>query len=276
MTASTERSTAAVVIERIGLTDGSDTALLVRLNRPQVLNALNDQLVSGLAEAVSIAQYDTTIRTVLITGNGSAFCAGGDLGVYSESQRDPSGFPRTMDVFHELCTNMRALPQPVVALVNGIAVAGGLELILACDLALASRSASIGDCHLNFGQIGGGGALAVLPRLVGPTRARELIFSARRLAADEALNWGLVSSVHDDDDLIAAGLEFARGVATKSSWAVANAKYVLNTAWSENASVHAALRLERERTALYCLTSEDPQEGLRAFAEKRTPRYQGR
>lgn len=265
----------AVEVERRRLDDDGQVAMIIWLNRPDALNALNDDLVSGLSAALRDAECDSAVRTVLITGRGRAFCAGGDLHKYLDSQRDPTGFPATIDTFQKLCADIRAGSKPVVALVNGIAVAGGLELILGCDFAMASVSASIGDCHLNFGQIGGGGALAALPRMVGPARARELIFSARRLNSTEAVEWGLVSSVHEDDDLIDAGLDFARGVAAKSALAVANAKYVLNTGWAEGGSLHSALRLERERTALYCLTSSDPQEGLRAFAEKRKPHYRG-
>jgi enoyl-CoA hydratase len=148
--------------------------------------------------------------------------------------------------------------------------------MLSCDLAIASTSAKIGDAHLPFGQMGGGGVLTLLPRAVGPARARELIFSGRLLTPEEALDWGLVSKVVDDDQLRAAGIAFTAEVAKKSPLAVANAKSVLNAALWDGTGVHQGMRLEREVTARYCLTSEDAPEGLDAFAGKRRPHFTGR
>ena len=155
-------------------------------------------------------------------------------------------------------------------------MAGGLELLLSCDLAIAGESARIGDAHLNFGQMGGGGVLTMLPRAVGPARARELILSGRMLSTDEALQWGLVSQVVADDQLVEAGKTFAAAVAKKSPLAVANAKQTLNAALWDGTGIAAGLRLERETTARYCLTSADAPEGLAAFAEKRKPAFTGR
>ena len=123
---------------------------------------------------------------------------------------------------------------------NGVTAAGGLELLLSCDFAIAAQSSRIGDAHLQYGQMGGGGVLTMLPRMIGPSRARQLIFSGRFLTADEACDWGLVSSVVPDADLLEAGLEFSRGVATRSPLAVANAKFVLNTAWSDGTGMESA------------------------------------
>jgi enoyl-CoA hydratase len=124
--------------------------------------------------------------------------------------------------------------------------------------------------------MGGGGVLTLLPRAVGPARARELVFTGRLMEAREAADWGLVSRVVPDSDLIAAGEAFAREVAKKSPLAVANAKQVMNAAWSDGTGVPAAMRLEREVTARYCLTSADAHEGLDAFASKRKPHFTGR
>jgi enoyl-CoA hydratase len=123
--------------------------------------------------------------------------------------------------------------------------------------------------------MGGGGVLTLLPRSIGPARARELIFSARYLSSSEAESWGIVNRVVDDGELLAAGLEFAESVATRSSLAVSNAKFVLNTGWAEGTGIDAALRLERERSAYYCLTSADAVEGLAAFEQKRPPEFRG-
>jgi enoyl-CoA hydratase len=168
------------------------------------------------------------------------------------------------------------MPVPSVALVNGVAVAGGLELILNCDIVFAASSARIGDGHLNFGQMGGGGVLTLLWRAIGRARALELMMSGRLLPAAEAAEWGLVNRVVPDGQLLDAGLAFARDVATKSPLALANAKQVMHEIWASGGPVDAGLRLELAADAYYCLTSHDAQEGLAAFAEKRRPRFRGR
>jgi len=267
---------APLLVERLPLgVDGASMAL-VTLNRPKQLNPLDWEMVKELSSLLPQLAAEASVRVVAITGAGSAFSAGGDMKRYQALQRDPVDFPRFLADVHRLFSSIAAYPKPYLALVNGVAVAGGLELILACDIAFAARSARIGDAHLPFGQMGGGGVLSLLPRAVGPQRARELVFSGRLLGSDEALAWGLVSKVVDDAELKEAGMAFAREVAKKSALGVANAKQVLNSGFLEGTGVPSAMQLERETTARYCLTSVDAHEGLQAFAEKRTPRFVGR
>jgi enoyl-CoA hydratase/carnithine racemase len=265
-----------VSTEIVPLPDTRATAAIVWLDRPGALNAMSWELVSELGAALRRADADDGICAVLVTGRGRAFSAGGDLKGYLSLQRDPVGFPDFVATFHEVLGAIKYMTKPVVALVNGVTAAGGLELLLSCDFAYAAASARIGDSHLNYGQMGGGGVLALLPRLIGPARARELLFSGRLLDATGAMDWGLVNRVVPDDDLLAVGLAFAAGVAAKSPAGVAAAKYVLNAGWADGTGVEAALRLERERNVLYCLTRPDSMEGLRAFSEKRPPRFPGR
>jgi len=265
-----------VLLDRHKAGDAGAVAAVVRLNRPEQLNAIDSAMLAALDAAIDEVVADAAIRTMLITGNGRAFSAGGDLKKYIELQRDPVEFPRFVAELHRVFGRLRDIPVPVVALVNGVTAAGGLELLLNCDFALVAASARIGDGHLNFGQMGGGGVLTLLPRTIGRARAAELIFSGQLLSAPEAVEWGLASRCVADADLLDAGLEFAAGVATKSPLAVANAKQVMNRLWSDNGSVDAGLRFELERDAYYCLTSKDAPEGLAAFAEKRPPRFEGR
>lgn len=268
-------SETSVVEERVPLAKGETFAALLTLSRPESLNPIDTDMLVDLDAALDRIEADRAVRCLLITGEGRAFSAGGDLKKYIELQRDPVAFPKFVEDLHRIFGRLRALPIPAVALVNGVTAAGGLELILGCDFALAAASARIGDGHLNFGQMGGGGVLSLLPRLIGWQRATELIFSGRLLAADEAAEWGLVSRVVPDAELRAAGLAFAASVAEKSPLAVANAKRVMARAWEERMPLDASLRLERDTNSDYCLHSKDAPEGLAAFAEKREPRFEG-
>jgi enoyl-CoA hydratase/carnithine racemase len=269
-------SSETVLIARQPIPSSNGEVAIITLNRPENLNAISWEMVHAFDEAISDAVSDERVRVVFITGNGRAFSAGGDLEVYRDLQRDPVRFPQFVSDLHSAFSRLRTLAVPVIALINGVAAAGGLELLLSCDLALVADSATIGDAHLNFGQMGGGGVLTLLPRMVGIQRATELVLSGKFLSAPEAVQWGLVAKSVPDDALFAEGMKMAAEIACKSALAVANAKYVMNSVWTEALSVAAGLRLELERNVVYCLTSEDAPEGLLAFSEKRAPRFKGR
>jgi enoyl-CoA hydratase/carnithine racemase len=266
---------AALLVEREPLGSGAH-AVVLRLNRPDQLNAIDSELLDLLAATLDDLERDRSTRCVLVTGAGRAFSAGGDLKKYLTLQRDPVEFPRFVTHLHATFGRLRRMRVPVIALVNGVTAAGGLELLLSCDFAIAARSARIGDGHLNFGQMGGGGVLTLLPRAIGRERAAELIFTGRFLDAGEAAEWGLVNRVVDDAALLTVGRELASDIAEKSPLAVANAKDVLQRVWAENGPEGEGLELERERNNIYCLLSHDAPEGLLAFAEKRRPRFTGR
>jgi enoyl-CoA hydratase len=269
-------TTPLVLIERHTLGRKSAVAGLVRLNQPDQLNPIDGRVLAQLDAALTELVDDRRVRAILITGAGRAFSAGGDLKRYVTLQRDPVRFPQFVRELHRVFGRLRTLPVPVVALVNGVTAAGGLELVLNCDFAIVGTGARIGDGHLNFGQMGGGGVLTLLPRAIGRARATELMLSGRFLDADEAVEWGLASRVVAAEDLLEAGLDFVRQVAEKSPLAVANAKQVMHDVWSDNGSVASGLDYELARNAYYCLTSFDASEGLAAFSEKRRPRFRGR
>jgi enoyl-CoA hydratase/carnithine racemase len=265
----------SLLVERLGLIPEGTEAMLLTLNRPEQMNPLDWDTFRLLEAALHEADADARIRAVLLTGKGRAFSAGGDLKGYQTLQRDPVQFPRFLDHVHGIFTFMRTMTKPVISLVNGVAAAGGLETVLFSDFAYAARSARLGDLHLNFGMMGGGGVLTLLARTIHPGAARELIYSGRLLSAEEARELGIVNKVVEDDQLLAEGVAIANSIAKKSSLAVANAKHVLNNVTSDGSSVDAGLRYERERTIRYCLTAADAQEGLLAFAEKRAPMFIG-
>jgi enoyl-CoA hydratase/carnithine racemase len=259
--------------ELIEVGEGGVLAAVLWLNRPDSLNALSWDMLLELRQWLEASDRDPRVCAVLVIGRGRAFSAGGDLKAYLTLQADRAAFDHFVRDTHLTYSSIRSMSKPVVALVNGVTAAGGLELLLSCDFAYAAQSARVGDLHLGSGQIGGGGVLALLPRAIGPARARELIFSARLLDAAEALAWGLVVRVTEDDALLEAGLEFARGVAGKSPAGVRIAKDVLNRGLAQGTGVDQALRLEADAAILYSATLPDSMEGLMAFAERRPPRF---
>jgi len=266
----------SIELDFVALGDGGAVAAVITLNRPERLNPIDSDMLHAIDEALDDIEARNEARAVLVTGAGRAFSAGGDLKGYQQLQRDPVAFPQFVRDLHRVFARLRGGRLPSIALVNGVAVAGGLELLLNCDLALAAKSARIGDGHLNFGQMGGGGVLTLLHRAVGRAKATELMLTGRLLDADEACAWGLVSRVVADDELMAEGLALAALIAVKSPLAVANAKQTMHRIWADNASVDAGLELELAVDAYYCLTSHDAPEGLAAFADKRAPEFEGR
>jgi enoyl-CoA hydratase len=262
-----------IVVERSALPTTDTEAAFIILNRPDEMNAINEGILDHLGRALHLLDADPRVRVIFVTGRGRAFSAGADLKEYLTIRERPLGVQTFIESFQRTMGSMRFLRKPIVALVNGITVAGGLELMLACDFAYAAQTAQIGDAHLKYGQIGGGGTLTLLPRLIGPSRARELLLSARVLNAQEALDWGLVNRVVPDTELRTTALEFATGIATRSPAAIAAAKYVMNAGIADGTAVDSSLRLEGQSAALHNLTSSDAIEGLRAFAEHREPRF---
>lgn len=270
-----------VLYAEIPVGDGTDspaargTAAVITLNRPDQLNPIDVDSLVFLDRALDQAAASPTARTILITGAGRAFSAGGDMTKYQELQRDRQRFPQFVNDLHRIFGRLRDHRLPTVALVNGVTAAGGLELIINCDFAYVAESARIGDAHLNFGQMGGGGVLTILPKMIGRARAAELIFSGEFLNAQESVEIGLASRVVPDAELMQAGLDFSAKVAAKSPLGVANAKEIMHRNWAGGGSVELGLALERERNSFYCLTSDDAREGLAAFAAKRSPRFEG-
>lgn len=251
------------------LDDQGRKAAILWLNRPEALNAISWQAMHALGAALAAAEQDTSVRAVLIIGRGRAFSAGGDIKAYKKLQADNAAFTAFVDEYCWLTEGIADMTKPVIALVNGLCAAGGLELMLACDFAWAAESARIGDMHVNFAQIGGSGAMARLPRLIGQARSLEMVFSGEMLDSRLALEWGIVNRVLPDDMLLEEGLCFARSLAAKSPNAIRFIKKSIRHGM--DLDLPGALKFERDQCLHYCLTLPDSMEGINAFIEKRAP-----
>ena len=247
---------------------------LITFNRPAEMNPLDGDLIKKLAPVIRELSADKSVRVIAFTGAGKAFSAGGDMIKYQKLMRDDEGFRAFLNDFLELSRCLQKAPQPVVALVNGFCVAGGIELLTACDFAYASESAKIGDGHVNFGMVGGGGSQVRIPRRILPSRALELLFTGKLIGAQQALEWGLVNRVVPDGKLIDAAMEFANIVAEKSPLGEKIIKEIVYE--SIDLDEETAAFIEIQMVHHYCISGYDAHEGLRAFAEKRKPKFEGR
>ena len=244
-------------------TDGS--IAVVRLNRPDRLNALNRQLQDELGEAFAAAEAAPEVRVLILTGAGRAFSVGADI---EELETTAEGAARQLQASLACLSSPERLRKPVIAAVNGYAMGGGFELALACDIVVASDRAVFSVPEPTLGVVPGF-AMQRLPRLVGVMRAREILLTARRLSAGEAREYGLVSRVAPHDEL----MEQARSVAMGMTELAPLALELLKAAINRNL---LASDLEfAERANAWLFATRDAQEGIRAFREKRKPKFSG-
>jgi len=261
----------ATLYETITL-DVTDGVGIVTLNRQEALNALNLQLKAELSAALSEVASRPEVRCVLLTGAGRAFCAGGDITEMDPDRRPVENRRRMLSLLWDVCMPLARSEKPVVAAVNGHAHGAGCSLVMACDIVIAARSAEFSLAFARLGLIPDSGALYFLPRLVGVSRAKELVLTARRFSADEACQIGMVHRVVDDDVLMATALEQARALAAGPSVALGLAKRLLDQA--PTLSLDDMMELESYGQAL-AMSTDDHREGVHAFLEKRPPRFGG-
>lgn len=270
MTAAGQTGRAVEVIDEV-LTSGRLRWLV--LDRPDQRNPLDHATVRAVRDAVLDADVDADVRVVAVTGRGAAFSAGGDLKGYQALYADPPRFHQFLDDFADLCHLLETGRFVSIAAVNGTCVAGGLEVVLACDLVLAARGARIGDGHLRFGQLPGAGGSQRLVRAIGPVRARRWLLQGDLYDADAAAADGLVGEVVEPDALADRVREVADGCGRHSPLAVAHMKQLVDVAQQQ--PLAEGLEAEHELVARYATTSHDAREGLDAFAERRPPRWRG-
>ena len=245
----------------------------VVLNRPKVLNALNLALIARMEQALPELAASEDVRVLVLTGRGAAFCAGADLKEVLAAAPPAPGEPDFLDRAGAVCALLREFPKPVIVALNGITMAGGLELAMCADIVLAAESARIGDAHSNYGVYPGAGGAAVLPRVVPLNVAMYLLLTGATLTARQMQQYGFVNEVHADSELAAAADRLARTLAGKSPAALRRMKAVARHAADrtrEDALRHEQVMLREHQR------SWDLQEGLRAFAEKREPQFRGR
>lgn len=256
----------AIVYEKL------NRVALIRLNRPEMMNALEADLALELVEAVRDAGADENIGAVVLTGTGKVFSSGGDLSKLMQGFELIEGRQWLKEGYNQIMELTR-ITKPVLAAVNGYAVGAGFSLALMCDMIYAAESAKFGMAFIKVAAVPDCGALYFLPRLVGLQKAKELVFSGSNITAAEAARIGVVNHVYAEDDLLPQVLKVAEQLAEGPPIALAQAKEILNA--SGNLSLDTVMELEIYAQSL-CFQTEDHREGVMAFLEKRKPDFKGK
>ncbi len=249
------------------LLEKEDHIAILTFNRPDARNAVNNQVRAEFAAAIEEIEADDDIRVMILTGKGKAFASGVDIKEFNQTK------PYHAHTLIRLGERVEKLSKPVIAAVNGFCLGGGNEIALGCDIIIASEKAKFGQPELNIGIIPGGGATQRLPRLIGPCKAKELIFTSDIVTAQEALGMGMINQVVPDEELLDKAREMAKKIAKKSPASLKLAKQAVN--FSMQSSLECGLKFEYELYSL-SLGLEDKFEGVAAFVEKRAPNFVGR
>ena len=248
------------------------TSVILTLNRPKAMNALNFEMLYAIRDEVDALQYRSDIRSVIITGAGErAFCAGADLKERATLTEDE--VKKFILTNRNIMMSIQNLSKPVIAAVNGIALGGGTELALASDIRIASNRSVMGLPETRLAIIPGGGGTQRLPRIIGTAKARELIFTGRRVDADEALSIGLVNKICPPEELMSECMTMAEMISETGPIAVEMAKYAINQGIETDLATGLAIESNAYRVTI---PTEDRIEGLTAFREKRKPVYKGK
>ena len=248
-----------------------DNIGIITLNRPKVLNATNSELLKELAELLDEISGDDKVRALILTGGEKVFVAGGDIQFMSQAA--PLEMEEFIALGHKVYDRIANFNKPVIAAIFGMALGGGCELALACDIRIAADNAKFGQPEINLGIIPGAGGTQRLSRVVGPGWANYLIMTGRIIKADLALKIGLVTEILPAEQLMTRARELALELAAKSPVAMRLAKSCINN--GANSSLSSGLLYEQKVWALLFAT-EDQKEGMNAFLEKRKPEFKGK
>ena len=244
----------------------------VTLNRPEAMNAFNYDMLVELGQITEAIRINPDIRVVVFTGSGDrAFSVGADL----KERKTLTDIQVKRNVYKigEVFSAVESLPQPTIAMMNGFAFGGGMELALACDFRIASETAVMGLTETSLAIIPGAGGTQRLPRLIGETKALELILTARRLTAADALDYGLVTKIATPENLILETTDFTESMLSNGPIALQQAKFAIKQGM--NADLHTGLAIERKAYEI-TIPTEDRVEALTAFSEKRKPQFKGK
>ena len=254
-----------IILER------DDGIATIRLNRPDALNALNSDLLEEFIGAIADVGGDETIKALVVRGEGRAFCAGADLMFFDSIFDDIAQLAPYVKLLNDCFLQLEQLPIPTIARVHGFALAAGLELTLACDMVLAAEDARIGDQHINFGLMPGGGSTQRLPRRIGMQRAIELLTTGRWLSGLEAGEWGLALRAVPMDDLDEEVEKLAASMRGKSRHGLSRIKSFVQQ--GQSLPLRDGIALESLAFVEYFATSSHPRQGIQAFKEKRQPEF---
>jgi enoyl-CoA hydratase/carnithine racemase len=249
----------------------SDARIMwIRFCRPKAMNALSSAMLDVITEAIDLAARDDEVRCVVFIGEGKAFCAGADLSAVPEGSDGLAAFVAKASA---TMSRIELLEKPVIACLNGLTLAGGLELALCADIVVAAASAQIGDGHVNFGFLPGAGGSVRLARAIGPGRARFLLYSGQRMSATDMERWGLVQQVFEDSELYDQVAVLAARIAEHSPLVLRRLKALVASSLGGGI---ASLLAEELAANVAHAGSYDMREGRAAFAEKRKPVFLGR
>lgn len=244
---------------------------ILTLNRPESMNAMNTKMALELIEALRELKYDDSVRALIITGSGSkSFCVGADLKERNGmSQKD---WKKQHDYFEEVTESIREFPYPVIGAINGYALGGGMEIALSCDVRTASERVGMGLPEATLGLIPGIGGTQLLSRILPIGLAKEMLFTGKRITAEEGKQWGLVNHVFTQETLLEETVQLAKSMAKNAPLSLKALKKAVNKGTETDLATGLVLELE----AYYkCANSEDRLEGIYAFNEKRSPEWKG-
>ncbi len=244
---------------------------IIELARPEKFNCLSTAVAKGIEDAIdAFEKPGSGVRAILICAQGKCFSAGADLDEIKELRGNADDLRRFLAYGHHMLNRLEASDLPVVAACQGLSLAGGIELMLACDMIFAAKDAQFADQHARFGFIPGWGGTQRLPRVIGMRRGLDLILTGRRIDADTALQWGLVNYVVEPDKLRDAALEYCQEFAKRSRTGIATMKHAARR--GREGSLEAGLTLELDLVSV-ALLNDDVSEGLAAFEGRRAPKF---
>lgn len=253
------------------LIDRQNQVGVMTLNRPRLFNCLSMATHRAINTALDKFETDDNIRCVLIKAEGKHFCTGADLQEVSSFRGQSSAVKKFLQTGLDTFRRLENSPLPIVVAQQGLALAGGLELLMSADIVFSAESAQLGDQHAQFGLVPGWGGSQRLTRLIGRRRAMDLFFTARWISSQQALDWGLINYVVPDDKLNQAALDYCQELTRKSASGLSTMKQLVNRGLELN--LDAGLQLELD-LAGPALASDDVKEGTKAFLEKRQPNFQ--